>query len=57
MCEPAAHQLAVAASCPGLTPFHTHKPDGITVRQGRGRRGLTLSDTSHSLTPAAAWSH
>lgn len=26
-----AHQLTIAASCPGLTPFHSHKPGCITA--------------------------
>lgn len=30
-CEPVAHQLTIAASCPGLTPFHTHKTGCITA--------------------------
>lgn len=30
-CEPVAHQLTIAASCPGLTHFHTHETGSIAA--------------------------
>lgn len=45
-CEPAAHQLTIAASCPGLTPFQTHEPGCIAVCHMQGQRGVTLRDIS-----------
>lgn len=36
--EPVAHQLTIEASCPGLTPFHTHSPGCITALIARAVR-------------------
>lgn len=46
MCEPVAHQLTIAASCPGLTPFHTHKPGCITAPIARAAWASTVRHLS-----------
>jgi len=46
MCEPVDLQLTIAASCPGLTPFRTHKPGCITALMAQGARANAVRHLS-----------